>query len=333
MTSLSTMSFIVLVLLALASGAPAAEPRTLVVAADGSGDFASVQSAVDAVPEKNDRPVVLVIKPGTYKEKLTVPKGKRFITFRGDADDPARVVLTYDLSAKSVVPPSTQPVGTSGSASVNIAADDFSAENVTFENSAGNVGQAVAIKIVSDRVVFRNCRFLGWQDTLYPGGGRVYFDRCYVEGRTDFIFGKSTAVFDRCTIHSKNGGFVTAANTPPEKPFGFVFLDCDLTGEGEPAYLGRPWQWDRGSSSAVAFIRCRMGPHVRPEGWNPWDLKDKPNTDPASVTRYYEYACTGPGADRAKRVTWAKELSDDQAKQYTVQNVLGGEDGWSPAKK
>ena len=156
---------------------------------------------------------------------------------------------------------------------------------MTFANTAGDVGQAVALKVTGDRCVFRDCAMLGWQDTLYVDDGRAYFADCYIEGRVDFIFGGATAVFDHCTIHSKNGGYVTAARTKPEQKYGYVFLDCTLSGEGAPAYLGRPWQWDRGRKAAVAFIRTKMGPHIRPEGWNQWDRPKNPNTDPASNTR------------------------------------------------
>lgn len=313
-----------------AARALATAERVLTVSPDGRGDYTSIQAAFDAIPEGNTVPHVVRVRPGVYAERLTLARGKRFVSLVGEGDASGDVAIRYSLSAREVIPPSTQPVGTSGSSIVFIHADDFSAENITFENSAGDVGQAVAVKITGDRVVFRNCRFIGWQDTLYPSGGRVYFERCHIEGRVDFIFGKSTAVFDRCTIHSKNGGYITAANTPPEQPFGFVFLDCVLTGEGAPAYLGRPWQWDRGSKAAVAFLRCEMGSHVKPEGWNRWDRPENPNLRPAENTRYYEYRCTGPGSARAGRVEWSRTLTDEEASAYTVQNVLAGSDGWNP---
>jgi pectinesterase len=233
------------------------------------------------------------------------------------------VVLTYDLHANSVIAPATQPVGTTGSTSIAIASDDFTAENVTFENPSGNIAQAVAVKTTGDRIVFRNCRFLGGQDTLYPNGKRTYFDRCYIEGRADFIFGRATAVFDHCTIHSKNGGYVTAPSTLPENPYGFVFLDCKLTGDGDKAYLGRPWR-DYGSS---VFIRCDLGAHIRPEGFHNWRV-ERENT-----ARFAEYKNTGPGADRSKRVAWSKELTDDEAAKYTLNSILGGEDNWDPSIK
>lgn len=326
------------VLVSVSSAALAAE--TIVVSAAGDGQFKSVQAAIDSVPDSGpasdsgERHVIL-IKPGVYKEVIKVPKAKRFITLKGDGDDPEKIVLTYDMNA-SFVPPgtggATKPVGTGGSASVTLGADDFVAETITFENSAGDHGQAVALKSLGDRMIFRNCRFLGWQDTLYADGGRQYYDRCYVEGRVDFIFGGATAVFDHCTIHSKNGGYVTAARTVPEQPYGYVFLDCTLTGEGAKALLGRPWQWDRGKKAAVAFIRCKMGPHIGPEGWNPWA---KENVHPEETTRYSEYGSMtldGQPLDVSKRVPWAHQLSADEAKEYTVTNVLGGKDHWDPTK-
>src|SRR5205085_5973970 len=152
--------------------------------------------------------------------------------------------------------------------------------------------------------------------------GTQYFRDCHIEGRVDFIFGKSTAVFERCTIHSKNGGFVTAAATPKERPFGFVFLDCKLTGEGEAkTFLGRPWRDD----AAVAYVRCELGAHIRPEGWDNWRNPAREKT-----ARFSEYHCTGPGADRSHRVTWSSVLTDDQAAACTVKNVFAsaGDTNW-----
>lgn len=317
-------------LLLLTSASMATE---FTVAADGSGTHTSVQSAIDAVPNGTKERTTIRIKPGTYKERLRIEKNKASISLIGTGGKPHDVVLTYDLKSSSVVPPATQPVGTSGSASTTIDANDLIARNLTFENSAGDVGQAVAVKVQGDRCVFEDCRFLGWQDTLCVDGGRQYFKNCYIEGRVDFIFGRSTAVFEGCTIHSKNGGYVTAARTTPQQKFGYVFIDCTLTGEGKEALLGRPWQWDRGSNAAVAFIRCKMGPHIKAEGWNPWDLKDKKNEHPETVTRYVEYGSMdmdGKPLDVSGRVTWSKQLSDEEAKVYTVATVLKGEDNWQP---
>ena len=295
--------------------------KTITVAADGSGDFKTVQAAVDAAPANSAERVVIHIKPGTYKERVRVPKDKPRLTFKGE--DAKTTILTYDLSAKSVTPPATQPVGTSGSYSTLVEADDFIAENVTFENTAGDIGQAVALRTTGKRQAFYKCRMLGWQDTLYVHEGSIYVGDSYIEGRVDFIFGRATAVFERCHIHSKNGGYVTAAATAETDPFGFVFLDCKLTGDGAPAYLGRPWR----DHAAVAFVRCELGAHVRPEGWDNWRNPAREKT-----ARYAEYNCTGPGADRSKRVPWSRELSDAEAAKYTVENILGGPHGFNPSR-
>lgn len=309
------------------------------VSSSGEADFRSVQAAIDAACERGGRErIEISIAPGTYHERLNVPRSAPPITLRGEGESAEQVVLTYDLSAKSVVPPETQPVGTSGSASTLVLADDFHAENLTFENAAGDVGQAVALRILGDRAVFRRCRFLGWQDTLYVDGGRQYFVECHIEGSVDFIFGRSVAVFDACTIHTRKGGFITAARTLPQSSFGFVFLDCtitgDATGDPKPSFLGRPWQWDRGSRAAVAFIRCRMDPaRIRPEGWDPWHRPNQPNQQPGAVTRFHEFASTdleGRPLDVSRRVSWSHQLSPDDAATYTVETVLAGEDGWQP---
>lgn len=309
---------------------------TISVSATGEADFNTVQAALDAARAAGGTSrVVIVIAPGVYKERLVVPRDSPPITLRGAGESNADVVLTYDLNANSVVPPATEPVGTSGSTSTLIQAADFHAENLTFENSAGDVGQAVALKITGDRGVFRECRFLGWQDTLYVDGGRQYFLNCRIEGHVDYIFGRSTAVFERCEIHNRKGGYITAARTPPESPFGYVFLDCTITGEGQPTFLGRPWQWDRGSNAAVAFIRCRIGPHIVAEGWNPWHRPDRPNEHPERVTRYREFENTdldGRPLDVSKRVPWSRQLTADEAAAFTVENVLAGEDNWNPKK-
>jgi pectinesterase len=309
--------------------------KTFTVAADGSGDYKTVQAAVDAVPENNSEPLVIHIKPGRYREKIRVPKGKAFVTFKGE--DAKTTILTNDWNAKHVGADGKE-VGTFGSTSVLVEAPDFVAENVTFENSAGNTGQAVALSAVGDRQVFRNSRLLGWQDTLYANGGRQYYDHCYIEGRVDFIFGNAVAVFDHCIIHSKNGGHVTAASTDQAKPWGYVFLDCKLTGDPTPwkdpsgaqpadkatpkADLGRPWR----PYASVTYVRCELGDHIKPEGWQKWRKDDE--TD--KTARYAEYRCTGPGANRAGRLPWTKELSDEQAAQLTVEKLLAGTDGWKP---
>ena len=320
---LTAACFAVCLLSCLAVGArgASAAPVELVVAADGSAKYKSVQEAVMAVPAGSpDSPVVIRIKPGTYKELIYVQREKRFFRFVGE--DAARTVLTYDLNA-NLTGLDGKPIGTFRTPSTQIDADDFTAENITFENSAGPVGQAVAVRVDGDRVVFRHCRFLGWQDTLLLNRGRQYFEDCYVAGHVDFIFGAATVFFERCHIHCLRDGYVTAASTPDDQPFGFVFSHCKITGESPSVktYLGRPWR----AYSAVIYLNTEMSEVVRPEGWHNWNFPEREKT-----ARYAEFASTGPGAPTRARVKWARQLKRSEAKAVTVEKVLGGADGWNP---
>jgi polygalacturonase len=304
----------IVLVLALCATAIAA-PRTFTVAEDGSGDFATIQGAVNAIPANSSRHYTIDIKPGIYKERVFLTKDRQHVSFIGD--DVARTVITYNLGANDV-DPGGKPLGTFNTNTVRIDADDFTAENITFANTKGDMGQALAVSATGDKQIFRNCRMLGWQDTLYANGGRQYYDHCYIEGRVDFIFGSATAVFDHCEIHSRDGGHVTAASTPQDHPFGYVFLDCMLTGEGAQADLGRPWR----DYAAVAFIRCTMGAHIKPEGWQNWH-----DTHRDKTARYSEYQSTGPGANPAARLPWSHQLTDQQASKYTIESIFGI---WNP---
>ncbi|HYV09561.1 MAG TPA: pectate lyase [Pyrinomonadaceae bacterium] len=271
----------------------------IVVAADGSGDFKTVQQAVDHVPD-NNQPVVIQIKRGVYREQVRVTKP--YLTFRGEA--PTNTVLTYRLSA-------LQAGNTRLAFSTLIKANDFHAENLTFENSFGTGSQAVALFVDADRASFKNCRFLGWQDTLFVNGSRHYFKDCYIEGHVDFIFGTASAVFEDCTIHSKGQGYVTAHyRLSNEEDTGFVFLRCRLTGDntGNGVYLGRPWR----PYARVVFIDCWLGSHIRAEGWDNW-------RDPAreKTASFAEYKSKGPGANPSARVAWSKQLTDREAAEFS----------------
>jgi pectinesterase len=301
-------------------GARAAQTE-LVVAADGSGKYKTVQEAVMAVPAGSpDNPVVIRIKPGTYKELIYVQREKRF--FRLVGEDAAKTVLTYDLNA-NLTGRDGKPIGTFRTPTAQIDADDFTAENITFENSAGPVGQALAIRVDGDRVVFRNCRFLGWQDTIFLNRGRHYFENCYIEGHVDFIFGAATVFFERCHIHCLRDGYVTAASTPDNVPYGFVFSHCRITGASPEVktYLGRPW---RAYSSAI-FLHTEMSDVVRPVGWHNWNFPEREKT-----ARYAEFGSTGAGARPQARAPWARQLTKAEARSITVERVLGGADGWHP---
>lgn len=267
----------------------AAEPHyDFTVAQDGSGDFTTVQEAINAVPDfrKANRTTILIRK-GNYKEKVIIPECKINLSLIGEDG----AVITYDDYA-SKLNRFGEEKSTSGSASCYIYAPDFIAENLTFENSAGPVGQAVACFVSGDRAIFRKCRFLGNQDTLYTYGypTRQYYEDCYIEGTVDFIFGKATAVFNRCDIHSRGKGYVTAPATPEDSRYGYVFHDCRLTAaEGvENVSLSRPW---RPYAQAV-FINCELGKHISPAGWDNWGKASNEQT-----VNYAEYNSKGPGAN------------------------------------
>ena len=218
-----------------------AENYDFVVDALGKGDFKTVQEAINAVPDFRKVATTIYIKNGIYKEKLVLAASKRMVRFIGESQD--KTILTYDDFAqkKNIF---GEEKGTSGSSSFYVYGDDFYAENITFENSSGPVGQAVAIWVAGDKSHFKNCRFLGFQDTLYTYGSRQFYQNCYIEGTTDFIFGSATTVFKDCEIFCKKGGsYITAASTPEQSKFGYVFIDCNLTAEdGASFFLGRPWR-------------------------------------------------------------------------------------------
>lgn len=292
-----------------------------VVAKDGSGDFFTVQEAINAVPDfRKDVRTTILVRPGTYKEKLIVPECKINVSLIGQTG----AVITYDGYASRLNALGT-PMSTSGSSSCYVYAPDFYAENITFENSAGRVGQAVACFVSGDRAYFKNCRFLGNQDTLYTYGknSRQYYEDCYVEGTVDFIFGWSTAVFNRCTIHSNGNGYLTAPSTDQGKPYGYVFYDCKMTAadEATSVFLSRPWR----PYAQCVFIRCELGKHIAPAGWNNWGKKSNEET----VT-YAEYKSTGEGANPKARAAFGKQLKD--ISRYDMAKVLAGSDGWNPVK-
>lgn len=293
----------------------------LVVAKDGSGDFFTVQEAINAVPDyrKNARTTIL-IKEGSYKEKVIIPASKNAVSLIGQGE----VKITYDDYASK---PNIfgENKGTSGSSSCYIYAPDFYAENITFENTSGPVGQAVACFVSADRAYFKKCRFLGFQDTLYTYGKgcRQYYDECYIEGTVDFIFGWSTAVFNRCHIHSIGNGYITAPSTDKGQKYGYVFYNCEIIANSDvdKVYLSRPW---RPYAQAV-FIQCNMDKHILPEGWDNWRNKNNEKT-----VFYAEYKSKGEGANPGKRVAYSKQLKNTEG--YSIEEVLSGNDGWNPSK-
>ncbi len=304
----------------LLAAAPLRAQTNITVAADGSGQFKTVQAAIMSVPSGSAiNPVIIHIKPGVYHELVYVQREKSY--FRLIGDNPTNTILAFGLYA-SMTNLDGKPLGTFKTPSTTIDADNFTAENITFANSAGPVGQALAIRVDGDRAAFRNCRFLGWQDTILINRGRQYFDNCYIEGHVDFIFGAATAWFEKCHIHCLRDGYITAASTPQDAPDGYVFSHCTIDGEpGVKTYLGRPWRL----YASVKYSNCDMSDVVRPVGWFDWN---KPQAHETAL--YAEFNSTGPGANPTNRVDWSTQLTAAEAKKITVDKVLGS-DGWVPA--
>ncbi len=294
--------------------------KIITVSKDGSSDFTTIQAAIDAIPSPNNEPVTIKVKPGIYKERVIVDSMKNFITLKGELNE--KTYITFNYHAGSVLY-NGDTLNTWTCATFLIYADDFHAENIFFQNNAGfYAGQAVAVRAEGNRISFRRCGFIGFQDVLFLSGSGVkhYFENCYIEGTTDFIFGSATAVFLRCRIHSKKNSHITAASTNSIIPYGFVFFDCDLTTDAglNNVSLGRPWS----PTASVTYINCRMGKHIIAHGWNNWK---NPNNE--ATARYAEYNSTGPGANAAARVKWSRQLNAEEVKKYTIKNILGN---WSP---
>ena len=282
------------------------------VAKDGSGDYKYIQDAIDAMRVFPLAPITLYIKNGVYNEKIELPANNTDVTFIGESVD--KTIISFnDYSGRG-------KLNTFTSYTAKISGNRFVAENITFVNSAGPVGQALALYVDADKAVFKNCRFIGNQDTIYAAGesSRQYFLDCYIEGTTDFIFGPSTAVFQNCRIKAKADSYITASNTPEGKKFGFVFLDCKIMADSllSKVYLGRPWR----AFSKTVFIRCEMPKQIIPAGWHNWD-----NPDNEKTVFYAEYKNTGNGADHKARVTWSKQLSDTEAREYTPENIFAAQ--------
>ena len=285
-----------------------------VVAPDGSGDFTSVQAAIDAVPAQSPETTAIYVKAGTYTEKLSLDDTKWNVELIGENAD--NTILTWnDYGGEADTAFYTD--GVTSTASTYVAGKNFTARNLTFANSAGAGAQAIALAATGRRGRFFDCRFLGYQDTLLAMYGKQFFKRCYVEGVTDFIYGNATAVFAHCTISCQDAGFVTAAATPATHDFGFVFRYCTVTG-GAPdgsVFLGRPW----GDTARVVFFRCELGPQIIPAGWAG---SDGAGGDGGSVL-FAEYDNTGAGARAAGRVDWSTQLTDDEAAAYTLKRIFG----------
>jgi pectinesterase len=305
------------------SASHAATPHIdVTVATDGSGKYTSVEEAISKAPMPASRtapPWVIFVKAGTYKERIYVQRERGDIRVVGE--DAEKTVITYNLNA-NLPGPDGKIIGTFRTPTVQIDGDGMTWENITIANGAGPVGQALALRLDGDRIAFRKCRLLGWQDTLLVNRGRHYFEDCYIEGHVDFIFGGATAYFNRCHIHCLGNGYVTAASTPAGQAHGFVFADCKITGaDNVKTYLGRPWR----IFAQTVYLRTEMSAVVRAEGWNDWNKPEAWRT-----TFYGEFASTGPGAAKAERAAWSHQLTSTQADALTPARVLAGADNWNP---
>ncbi|MBK8607008.1 MAG: alpha/beta hydrolase fold domain-containing protein [Chitinophagaceae bacterium] len=294
--------------------------KEITVAQGGSGDFRTVQEALNAVPVNNKKPVTIFIKKGIYKEKLYLDSSKQLVSLVGE--DKFNTVLTYnDHTGK--ISPKGDTINTRTSWSFLIKADNFTATDITFQNDAGfTAGQAVAVESDGDKAVFKNCRFIGFQDVLFTNNekSRQYYENCYIEGTTDFIFGSATVWFEKTHIHSKKNSHITAASTPKEKEFGYIFNNCKLTGDTSlhSVSLGRPWR----TYAHTVYMNTYIGPHIKAEGWSNWN-----NTDNDKTTRYAEYKNYGPSSNPKTRINWSKQLTEVEAKNYTPKNIFNG---WNP---
>ncbi|HMP93932.1 MAG TPA: pectinesterase family protein [Phnomibacter sp.] len=303
----------------------------ITVAQDGSGQFSSIQAAINSVRDLSQQPVIIFIKPGIYTEKLVIPTWKTHITLLGQS--PENTIITgADYSGKPYPNGIAHTTGltsfnTYTSYTVLVQGSHCRLQNLTIQNTAGRVGQAVALHIEGNQVAVYNCHLLGNQDTLYAATAQSlqYYYHCYIQGTTDFIFGEATALFEDCTIKSLSTSYIPAAATSPRQRYGFVFLKCRLIAADTSAtrvYLGRPWR----PHAQTVFLHCYLGPHIVPEGWHHWP-GDAMFPNKEKTCYYAEYQSQGPGANPAGRVAFSHQLNSRQAKNYTPGQVLAG---WQP---
>ena len=295
-------------------------PDTIVVARDGTGEFRTVSEALEVCRAFMDYHKVIYIKKGTYKEKVIIPQWLQNIELCGEDRD--ATIITYDDHANVVFPPTGKGMTTFRTYTLKVEANDITLRNLTIENNAARLGQAVALHTEGDRLLFVNCRFLGNQDTVYTGmpRTRMLFHDCYIEGTTDFIFGPATAWFEHCTIHGKVNSYITAASTPKDVDYGYVFSNCTVTAADSVTslYLGRPWR-DYGYT---LFMNCELPGVICPEGWHHWEQHRE------QTARYFEYNNRGEGANPANRVGWSRQLTKKEAQQITLDRVFQISSSW-----
>lgn len=298
-------------------------PDTLFVARDGTAEFRNIDDAIEVCRAFMEYHKVIFVKKGTYKEKLIVPSWLTNIEICGEDRD--NTIITYDDHANVFIPGTDRKMGTFRTYTVRVDGNDITFRNITIENNAARLGQAVALHTQGDRLTFVNCRILGNQDTVYTGGinTRLYFKDCHIEGTTDFIFGPSTAWFENCTILSRTDSYITAASTPQNVEYGYVFNRCKIVAaEGvSKVYLGRPWR----PYAHTLFMNCQLGKHILPVGWHNWS-----NTQNETTARYCEYDNHDEGAATKERAAWTRQLTRKEAAKVTLENVFRQNGGWIP---
>jgi pectinesterase len=294
--------------------------RQITVVRDGSGDFRTLQEAIAAAPSNNADQTIIRLKNGVYIGQVIIPRFKPNIVLIGE--NRKETIVSYALSVHDSIPPDV-PREFAGYGVV-VLADGFCATNLTIRQNSGDHGQAIALRIDGDRAALTNCDLLGWQDTVRLEKGRHYLRDCYIEGRVDYIYGGATAYLENCTVHTKSDGYITAASTPREQPWGYVFQNCRLTGTGEGlVFLGRPWR----PYASVTYLNCEMDQSIRPVGWDNWR-----NPANEATARYSEFNSRGPGAAPATRVSWSRQLSQAQGTEISVSKILAGSDNWDPVQ-
>ena len=297
-------------------------PDTLVVSRDGTGQFRNVAEAIEVCRAFMEYHKVIYVKKGTYKEKLVVPQWLTNIEICGEERD--KTIITWDDHANIFMPEIGKGMGTFRTYTLKIQGSRITLKNITIENNSARLGQAVALHTEGDCLTFINCRFLGHQDTIYTGNAkcRHYFKDCYIEGTTDFIFGPSTAWFENCDIFCKADSYITAASTPQDVDYGYIFNNCHITTAENvtKVYLGRPWR-DYGYT---LFMNCDLPRQIRPEGWHQW------RPEAVKTARYMEYNNRGEGAATGQRVVWSRQLTKKEAQQITLEQVFSRHDQWNP---
>lgn len=285
--------------------------KKIVVDKSGEGNFKTIQEAINSVRGFDpDYLYTILVKDGVYYEKIVIPDQIRNLKIVGESVD--KTIISNNDHAL------INNMGTFKTYTLQVRGCDIIFENITIENNAPMVAQAVALHTVGDRIIFRNCRFLGNQDTIYTGGNeaRLYFEDCYIEGTTDFIFGPATAWFENCDILCKKNSYITAASTPEDIEYGYIFNNCNITAANDvtSVYLGRPWR----PYAKTLFMNCSLPNEINPLGWHNWN-----NTENEKTTVYSEFNNTGEGSNTSQRVMWSRQLTSEDVQNITLKNIMG----------